>query len=201
MWTWDPISRIVGLLTTGGWVVAVLMVVSVTMWTLILNRVLLFRQFSPGNMTHEVASQFVFDQVLPDKKEFQGMTTEFVQKYVVLATPDSQTNEAILDEVTMALVRSLDRYTALIGVLAAIAPLLGLLGTVLGMITTFEVISVFGTGNAQGMSRGISEALVTTEVGLLVAIPGLYMHHVLSRRGQKLKTQIASLGVYLKRYV
>lgn len=201
MWIPDPITRIVGLLTTGGWVVGVLMMVSILMWSLIVNRMLLFRQFSAGTMSREEAGQFVFDQISPDKKEFRGMVAEFVQRYVPLATSNSETNAAILDEVTMSLVRSLDRYTATIGVLAAIAPLLGLLGTVLGMINTFDVISVFGTGNAQGMSRGISEALVTTEVGLLVAIPGLYMHHVLRQRGKKLKTQIASLGVYLKRYV
>jgi hypothetical protein len=56
-------------------------------------------------------------------------------------------------------------------VLAAVAPLLGLLGTVTGMIATFDVLAVFGTGNAKAMAGGISEALITTQTGLLVALP------------------------------
>ena len=201
MWLIAPFLRLENLLAAGGPIVGVLMFVSVIMWMLILNRVLLFRQFSAGNMTREVAAQFSHDQAFPDKQTYRGLTAEFVQQYVARATSDHATNDAILDEVTLKLVRSLDRYTSIIGVLAAIAPLLGLLGTILGMIATFEVISIFGTGNIQGMSGGISEALITTKVGLLVAIPGLYMHHLLRERARKLKTQIASLGVYLKRYV
>jgi len=201
MWATTPFTRLENLFVTGGWIVGILLLVSVIMWALILNRALLFRQFSTGNMTREEAAQFSHDQVLPSKQTYRGLTTKFVHHYVERATSDQPTNEAILDEVTLKLVRSLDYYTSIIGILATIAPLLGLLGTVLGMITTFEVISNFGTGNAQRMSSGISEALITTEIGLLVAIPGLYMHHLLAERARKLKTQIASLGVYLKRYV
>lgn len=107
----------------------------------------------------------------------------------------------ILDETVMSLAALLDRYLSVIGVLAKTAPLLGLLGTVLGMITTFDIISFYGTGNAKAMAGGISEALITTQTGLLVAIPGLYMSNFLKRRAQLLKQRIASVGIYLKRYV
>jgi biopolymer transport protein ExbB len=60
--------------------------------------------------------------------------------------------------------------------------LLGLLGTVTGMIDTFRVITLYGTGDPKLMSGGISEALVTTEVGLAVAIPVMLLHTLLSRR-------------------
>ncbi len=65
---------------------------------------------------------------------------------------------------------------------AASAPLLGLLGTVTGMINTFKLITVYGTGDAKTLSSGISEALITTEFGLIVAIPALLLHSYLSRR-------------------
>jgi biopolymer transport protein ExbB len=71
---------------------------------------------------------------------------------------------------------------ALLAVLGAVAPLLGLLGTVTGMIETFRIITVHGTGDPKLMSGGISEALVTTELGLAVAIPVMLLHTVLSRR-------------------
>ena len=65
---------------------------------------------------------------------------------------------------------------------ASIAPLLGLLGTVQGMISTFDVISIYGTGNPRAMANGIAEALITTQSGLFVSIPGLFMAGFLRRR-------------------
>ena len=70
--------------------------------------------------------------------------------------------------------RSINRHISAIIVLTAVAPLLGLLGTVYGMIETFEVISAVGSGDTASLSSGISKALVTTEIGLIVAIPGLF---------------------------
>jgi biopolymer transport protein ExbB len=95
----------------------------------------------------------------------------------------------------------MDDYLGFIGALAAVAPLMGLLGTVIGMIVTFDVISVFGTGNARAMAGGISEALITTQTGLLVAIPGLYMKGYLDRRAQKLRHRISVVGYYLWRHL
>ena len=79
-------------------------------------------------------------------------------------------------------------------VLAAVAPLLGLLGTVSGMIETFQVIGEHGTGNAQALAGGIREALVTTETGLLIAIPGLFAGWVLKRQVRKLQQALLSFA-------
>ncbi len=80
----------------------------------------------------------------------------------------------------------LERRLPFLTVIVAAAPLLGLLGTVTGMVKTFTLITVFGTGNAAKLSSGISEALVTTELGLIVAIPTLIVHGYLNRRTQKI---------------
>ena len=74
-----------------------------------------------------------------------------------------------------------------------IAPLLGLLGTVTGMISTFDIITEFGTGDPKLLSSGISIALVTTEVGLAVAIPGLIIGSLLDRRALHLRTELAQV--------
>ncbi|WP_300675074.1 MotA/TolQ/ExbB proton channel family protein, partial [Desulfoluna sp.] len=71
-----------------------------------------------------------------------------------------------------------------------VAPLLGLLGTVSGMITTFDVIALFGTGNARAMAGGISESLITTQSGLSVAIPGMFMGVLLTRRSRRLAAKL-----------
>ncbi len=70
----------------------------------------------------------------------------------------------------------LERYLNTLGTIAAVAPLLGLLGTVVGMIKVFAEIMTQGTGNASALAGGISEALITTAAGLSVAIPALAMH-------------------------
>lgn len=75
----------------------------------------------------------------------------------------------------------MERFLSTLGMLAAIAPLLGLLGTVTGMIDTFHVITLHGTGDPRMMSGGISEALVTTMLGLSVAIPIMLAHTLLNR--------------------
>ena len=74
------------------------------------------------------------------------------------------------------------RFLPTIVLLAAVAPLLGLLGTVSGMIETFRVIGLYGLGNSQAMASGIREALLTTQAGLLVAIPGLLAGQIMHKK-------------------
>jgi len=90
--------------------------------------------------------------------------------------------EEIMHERAMAMIPILDRHLGMLAVLGGVAPLLGLLGTVTGMIETFELVTIFGTGDAKLLSGGISEALVTTETGLMIAVPVLLIHAYLARR-------------------
>jgi biopolymer transport protein ExbB len=85
-----------------------------------------------------------------------------------------------LDEAVLAELPALERGNGLIKLLAATSPLLGLLGTVTGMILTFQAISLFGTGDPKLMAGGISQALVTTVLGLVVAIPLLFGHSLIN---------------------
>jgi biopolymer transport protein ExbB len=96
--------------------------------------------------------------------------------------------EEILTERILAQAPGIDRLLTPLAVCASAAPLLGLLGTVTGMMHTFKLITIFGTGDATRLSSGISEALVTTEFGLMIAIPALLIHAYLSRRARKAVT-------------
>nr|WP_321513746.1 DUF3450 family protein [uncultured Pseudodesulfovibrio sp.] len=106
-----------------------------------------------------------------------------VLKHVVLHSGGTLVSmEKGLQESILHELPKLERFLPTINILAAVAPLLGLLGTVTGMIGTFQVITIFGTGDARMMSGGISEALVTTQLGLAVAVPLTLMHHFLERK-------------------
>lgn len=94
--------------------------------------------------------------------------------------------EANLDELLVRESAALEKGLALVKLLAAMAPLLGLLGTVTGMIATFQAITLFGTGDPAMMASGISQALVTTVLGLLTAVPLLLAHLLLQGRSRKL---------------
>jgi biopolymer transport protein ExbB len=89
---------------------------------------------------------------------------------------DQELLEARMDEAVLKELPGIERGQSIIRLLAAIAPLLGLLGTVTGMIATFQAITVFGSGDPKLMAGGISQALVTTELGLIVAVPLLLLH-------------------------
>ncbi len=93
--------------------------------------------------------------------------------------------EAALDRVVLAEAPQMQRGLALLLLMASIAPLLGLLGTVTGMIDLFSVIGAQGSGNAKSLSGGISEALITTQAGMLVAVPLLVAHSLLNRAAER----------------
>ena len=108
-----------------------------------------------------------------------------IAKILAIGIDFSRTNvEAQLDAMESIILRyrpRLERFLPILATTAAVAPLMGLLGTVVGMIKTFTLIEVFGTGDAKSLSSGISEALITTELGLIVAIPALILHGLFTR--------------------
>jgi biopolymer transport protein ExbB len=185
-------------LSAGGAVMVPLAALSLVMWLLIINRSLYFRRLNAGRLTPAGALEHIARQSRPDTQRYQGAIALLVREFLERSTGRRNLDRYILDETVVVLTRSLDRHLAIIGVLAAIAPLLGLLGTVLGMITTFDVIAIYGTGNTKAMAGGISAALITTQTGLLVAIPGMYMKNFLVRRAEKLKRRIAAVAMFVR---
>ncbi|MBI1178861.1 hypothetical protein GC207_15625 [bacterium] len=111
-----------------------------------------------------------------------GPSGEMLKRAVEHSGDDKELIEEVLYEQMLDTRPRLEKMMPLIALTAATAPLLGLLGTVTGMINTFNLISVFGTGDPRMLSSGISEALITTEYGLIVAIPALLIHAVVSRQ-------------------
>jgi len=108
--------------------------------------------------------------------------------YVSSDNPDTDPKnlELQIDEAILREIPRLSRGEGLVKLIAGVAPLLGLLGTVVGMIATFQAITLFGSGDPKMMASGISQALVTTALGLIVSIPLLFMHALVSTRSKTL---------------
>lgn len=109
----------------------------------------------------------------------------------------SEVIESAMSEAILTQIPRLERFIGALKVLAAVAPLLGLLGTVTGMINTFQVITTHGTGDPRLMAGGISEAMVTTQVGLAVAIPIMMVASFLGGRVKNLARDMEEKGIAL----
>lgn len=141
------------LIGEGGPLMVPILGVSVWMWAIILEKALEMRRLGRGGL--------------------EGLVRRKVE---LLGTRRG------LEVALRAVEQELGRGLPLLRSLVAVAPLLGLLGTVMGMDRTFWVIAYHGTGSPRALAQGISEALITTVSGLMVAIPGLFLYGILSRR-------------------
>ena len=114
--------------------------------------------------------------------------------------PGLEKNYEILQVAEKQAANRMERGLVLLEIVAVISPLLGLLGTVIGMVQVFDVISQIGAGHAQALSSGISQALISTIAGLVVAIPALIAYSVYTRKVDNLLLEIEkAVGIFLLR--
>ena len=124
-----------------------------------------------------------------------GPSSEMLVAAVDNAGESIELVEEVMYESMLNTQPKLERFLNVIAVTAATAPLLGLLGTVTGIIKTFKLMKVFGAGDPKPLISGISEALITTELGLVLAIPALVIHALLSRRVAGVLARMEKLSV------
>ena len=191
-------EAILDYLARGGWVMLPLLGVSLVMWALILERWHDLRRLARGDLEVPAALAAVRGQPPPERAAF-GLRARLVRSFLAERSGRLRLDREILALCAHRLDRQLAKRHEAIAVLAAVAPLLGLLGTVLGMIETFQVISFFGTGNARALAGGVSVALVTTQTGLMVAIPGLIFSGRLRDRAEQLRLRLAETAELLDR--
>ncbi len=195
----EVLRRTIEYLQQGGWIMVPLAAASLVLWTLILERLSFLRGLRCGDITiDEVIALLRRGAVCV---EGDGLRARLIRNFLARRSGFPQLDLDILRQCAMRERSELGRSLAVIGILVSVAPLLGLLGTVLGMIETFQVISLFGTGNANAMAGGISVALITTEAGLLVAVPGLLLSGVLLQRSSRLTTQLEEDVMIISRVV
>lgn len=130
-------------------------------------------------------------------KGYKGSTARVLKATLRNITRDREHIEDIVMENILNESSAIDKFGSFVLVIAAVAPLLGLLGTVTGMISTFDIITEHGTGDPKLLSGGISEALVTTMLGLIVAIPLLLLGNLLSGWAQKIKDSMEQSALHV----
>lgn len=118
---------------------------------------------------------------------------------IALSSPVSQQRDDLFVAYLMEYKHKLERYMGVVATSASVAPLLGLLGTVSGMISTFKMMTIFGSGDAATVSGGISEALITTELGLIVAIPSLVVSALLTRKARSYYHKLENFAIKLSK--
>lgn len=173
--------------SSGGLLMWVLLIASVVALTIIIERLWTLR---PDKIASRDLLPKVWAMVKANKhdtKAIKALKNDSGLGYVLAAglantRHGREVMKDSMDEACHHIQHDLERYLSTLGTIAAIAPLIGLLGTVLGMIEVFSVIVQQGTGDAAALAGGISQALVTTAAGLTVAIPALVFHRALARR-------------------
>lgn len=161
--------------STGGWVMGAMAVLSLVMYMTAAHLLMTAYYRGLGKATEVELRSWVVDPTRAPKR---------LQELVRYTQDDIHSMEDIegrFREVEASQVSELDRRIAFLNVLVISAPLFGLLGTVLGMLLTFKAIGIGGGSASEVIAKGISEALVATQTGMMVAIPGLIMANVAKR--------------------
>ena len=179
------------LVQAGGWLMIPILLCSVISAAICVERFWTLRadQVAPRNLLAQVWTWIKNNEM--DNRRLRELKTGSPLGQILAAGITSHRRgrdimKESIEEVANHVVHELERYLNTLGTVAAITPLLGLLGTVIGMIKVFTAIRLEGTGNAAVLAGGISEALITTAAGLSVAIPSLFFYRFFQRKVDEL---------------
>jgi biopolymer transport protein ExbB len=175
----------------GGIIMFPILIFSIIAVALIIERFLLLKKIQKNSATFSEKMEILlkeknFEKVKNLAVSSPGPLARMIRVGIESHIKNTSLVKNKIHEVALKEVPLLEKHLSLIGTIATIEPMLGLLGTVTGMIRAFTVIALKGTGNPQALAGGISEALITTEAGLIVAIPLVYLHNILSEKVQNI---------------
>ena len=167
LWLIEELESIRRFLGMGGDVLMMLFVLTLLLWVLVIERYLYFFMEGPRLMKNTLA--------------------EWQQRSDRVSLRARRIRASMISEVSLNVQRGLP----LIKTLIALCPLLGLLGTVVGMVQVFDVLAVTGTGSPRAMASGISKATIPTMAGMVAALSGLYFSALLEKRAKRMTRRIA----------
>ena len=175
------------IIQSGGWMMVPIIIASILALAITVERFWTLRpqQIAPNDLLARVWGWMKNNQLDSSRiKELRASSP--LGRVLAAGLLNSRHGRTIMkesiEEVASHEIHDMERYLNALGTIAAVAPLMGLLGTVIGMINVFSEIVVAGTGQANLLAGGISEALITTAAGMVVAIPALIAHRMLQRR-------------------
>ena len=179
--------RLLEFVGKGGPVMIPMIMLAFLVVVLIVERYLYLRQINRGSVGFtknffDLWNSGQIEKASTLAQENEGPIANMLAAGLRAIDRGKQTMREAMQEQALSEAPALNRFMAIIATVGTIMPIMGLLGTVTGMIKTFEVITVKGTGDPKALAGGISEALITTETGLIFAIPILLFHTFLSGR-------------------
>ena len=185
-------------LEVGGPILWVLVIISIGAFAVVLERIVFFARNEKNvgsNFRDEILSLVAnkkIDEAIALCDTKKSCVASAVKKFLQKAPRgiDVQDYEFILKEITIKETSPYESRLNLLASVISISPMLGLLGTVTGMISAFTTISKYGTGYAAIVADGIAEALLTTAAGLMIAIPVIVVYNYLNRRLEKMENEI-----------
>ncbi len=180
------LHEIISILQSGGWVMILLTILALILYVTAFD--LIYTVYS-GNLGRRS------DDWLPwvkDPEKGEGQVGEIIQ-YTQHGEPDSKRVQQRFEEVQFETAAKVNSKLVLLNTLVAAAPLAGLLGTVIGMLNTFGGLAAGGSESMSLVAGGIHEALLTTQTGLLIALPGVFVSLVIKRRKHTLEASISTL--------
>ncbi|MDF1644345.1 MAG: MotA/TolQ/ExbB proton channel family protein [Pseudomonadales bacterium] len=175
------------LILSGGWMMLPILLCSVVALAISLERLWALKpeRILPENLLIQVW-ELIKNNKLTSKELAKIKQQSPLGRILAAGLSNSKFGREVMkesiEEAANHVVHEMEKYLNFLGTIAAITPLLGLLGTVIGMIRVFTAIMLHGSGNASVLAGGISEALITTAAGLTVAIPSLVAHRFFQRR-------------------
>lgn len=183
----NELANLTHLWMAGGWLMIPLLVIAVLIYGAALQLLVYFsrREFKK-------TPQKDWENWVLNPEEGKGEVGEII-RYTQDQAADKDEVQDRFSEIMQAKMPEIDRRLVFMNVMVAAAPLLGLLGTVLGMISTFDGISIGGAKTADLIASGISEALITTEMGLLVALPGYALAYLVKAKRDEYEAFLARL--------
>ena len=175
------------IIISGGWLMVPIVLCSIIVIAISAERYWTLNpaKIAPRHLLAQVWSWIKNNQVDATKLRELKQSSKLGQILAAGLSNSKHGREVMKDSIQEAasqVIHELERYITVLGTIANVAPLFGLLGTVIGMIQVFNAIMIQGTGNTEVLAGGISVALVTTAAGLIVAIPAMIFHRFFQRR-------------------
>jgi len=190
------------LVKSGGWLMLPILLCSAVALAIVAERFWTLRpaRLAPPNLITDVRKWL--ERGGPDRQQLNALRAHsplgrILAAGLANAGHGREIMKESIQETATQVVHELERFLNTLGTIAAITPLLGLLGTVIGMIDVFSAIMIHGTGDAARLAGGISQALITTASGLTVAIPALFFHRFFTRKVDEITLTLEQQAIHL----
>ncbi|MDX8336775.1 MULTISPECIES: MotA/TolQ/ExbB proton channel family protein [Cetobacterium] len=189
----------------GGPILYILLILSVISLGVILERSLCFfkNKTSINPLLKKEIKEFLntkkYNEAIELSKKEKGLVGKILTKFLIryCLTEDYKNSDELLREIELEEMDILEKNTYLLGIIAYTAPMIGLLGTVTGMIQAFGKIAESGTGDPNAIAGGISQALLTTAGGLIIAIPSIIAYNIFNKKIEKISLEVEKTATFI----